>query len=45
MNFLLAQESVEDRFRFNKFLVSTETALKITEKGFQREKANKGAKS
>jgi len=45
MNFLLAQESVEERLASNKFPVSTETALDIIRKFFEREQANKGAKS
>lgn len=45
MNFLLAQESAEERFASNRFPVSTETALGIIKKYFEREEANKGAKS
>jgi hypothetical protein len=44
MNFLLAQEGAEERLASNKFPVSTETALDIIKKYFEREKANKGAK-
>jgi hypothetical protein len=45
MNFLLAQESVEERLASNKFPVSTETALDIIKKFFEREQATKGVKS